>query len=135
MTLPTPEAESWEERFDKQFSNLYLINEEREEYDELVNIAVKKFISEERKRAQREILEELFNLKELTKDWEKHFYESDWTVDTLTNTKSEESILEELGTFMPRHMPVYDWNLPYNEAILLVIRRHVALSLGLTIKE
>lgn len=80
------------------------------------------------------ILEESFNLSELKKDWEEHFYESEWTVDTLKLTKTEEKIIEELGTFLPRHMAVYDWNLPYAEETILIIRRMLSLP-SLNIKE
>jgi len=63
-----------------------------------------------------------FNTKELNKEWVENFYGSDWTVDTMKLTKFETEIIEELTTFLPRHMEVYDWNLPYAEMIILIIR-------------
>ena len=65
------------------------------------------------------------NLKELNKEWENGFYESDWEPDTLEYTETERNILEELTTFLPRHMAVYDWNLPYADEIILIFRRHL----------
>lgn len=65
------------------------------------------------------------NFDELTKDWEEHFYESEWKPDTLKYTGTEKKILEELTTFLPRHMDVYDWNLPYADEIILIFRRHL----------
>ena len=72
----------------------------------------------------------LFNLKELKKDWEESFYESGWAVDTLKFTPTEKDIIKELTTFLPRHMLIYDWNLPYAEEIMLIVRRHVAKKEG-----
>lgn len=69
--------------------------------------------------------QELFNLEETEKSWEESFYESDWEVDTLTKTKVEEAISHELSYFLPRHMMPYDWNLPFIDEIILVIRRAV----------
>lgn len=65
------------------------------------------------------------NLEETKKDWEDNFYESDWEPDTLNYTDTEKKIIEELTTFLPRHLPVYDWNLPYADGILLIFRRHL----------
>lgn len=62
------------------------------------------------------------NTEELKKDWVESFYEGDWTVDTLNLTDFEKSVIEELKTFLPRHMEVYDWNLPYAEMIVLILR-------------
>jgi hypothetical protein len=70
----------------------------------------------------------IINTEELKKGWEGHFYESAWNVGTLHCTKTEEEIIKELTTFLPRHMPTYDWNLPYAEEILLIFRRHLANS-------
>lgn len=67
--------------------------------------------------------EELFNTDELTKEWIENFYEGGWELDSLKGvTDFEKSIIEELGTFLPRHMYHYDWNLPYAHAIILIIR-------------
>ena len=68
---------------------------------------------------------EPFNLEELSKPWESSFYESAWEVHTLNLTKTEKAIIDELTTFLPRHMAVYDWNLPYAEEVILCVRRHV----------
>lgn len=65
------------------------------------------------------------NFNETSREWEEHFYESDWHCDTLTLTETEKKIIGELTTFLPRHMAVYDWNLPYAEEILLIFRRHL----------
>jgi hypothetical protein len=66
------------------------------------------------------------NFEETKKDWEDEFYESEWEPDTLTYTATEKNIIQELTTFLPRHLQVYDWNLPYADAILLIFRRHLA---------
>lgn len=71
----------------------------------------------------------LFNLAETKKDWQDHFYESAWESDTLTKTPLEMEIEEELSTFLPRHMEVYDWNLPYIDFITLVVRKHIVKAL------
>ena len=71
-----------------------------------------------------------FNLKELTKDWEDNFYEGDWEVGTLSMTKVEVNIHEKLSEFLPRHMLIYDWNLPYADEIILIIRREMAKAKG-----
>ena len=73
-----------------------------------------------------EINKELFNLNELEKNWENDFYESGWHVDSLKLTDFEKDILSELTTFLPRHMDVYDWNLPYAEEMILIVRRNLA---------
>ena len=65
------------------------------------------------------------NFDETKQPWEEHFYESEWTVETLSLTETEKEIVEELTTFLPRHMYCYDWNLPYAEEIILIIRRHL----------
>lgn len=65
------------------------------------------------------------NYEELNKEWEENFYEGDWEPDTLKYTETENNIVDELKTFLPRHMPEYDWNLPYAEEILLIFRRHL----------
>ena len=65
------------------------------------------------------------NFQELNKNWEHNFYESDWDPDTLEYTATEKKIIDELKTFLPRHMDCYDWNLPYADAILLIFRRHL----------
>ena len=65
------------------------------------------------------------NFDETKQAWEEHFYEGGWTADTLTLTETEEKIVEELTTFLPRHMYYYDWNLPYAEEIVLIFRRHL----------
>jgi hypothetical protein len=69
----------------------------------------------------------MFNLEELNKDWEEGFYESNWEPDTLNTTDTEDKIIKELtDNFLPRHMPIYDWNLPYAEMIIVIIRRIIA---------
>ena len=65
------------------------------------------------------------NCEELDKPWEEDFYDDSWKPDTLNCTETENNILEELTSFLPRHMPLYDWNLPYAEEILLIFRRHL----------
>lgn len=75
-------------------------------------------------------MDEVFNIKELKKEWEDHFYESAWEPDTLNVTEVEKKIIEELGTFLPRHMIVYDWNLPFADKIILIVRRHLAKALN-----
>ena len=72
--------------------------------------------------AVRERMNELFNTKDISKEWVNEFYDSKWDCDTLSKTTFEEAFIEELGLFLPRHMPVYDWNLPYSEMIVLIIR-------------
>lgn len=69
--------------------------------------------------------------RETTKDWEENFYESDWTPDTIVYSKEENELKERLGSFLPRHMPVYDWNLPYIDEIILEIRRVFAREIQL----
>jgi hypothetical protein len=68
------------------------------------------------------------NIDELDKDWEEGFYDGDWDPHTLNTTEDEEEFLKEMRSFLPRHMPVYDWNTPYAEAILLHMRRLAAKS-------
>ncbi len=68
---------------------------------------------------EREDKQEMFNLEETEKSWEESFYESAWEPDTLTKTEVEKKISEELNYFLPRHMDVYDWNLPYIDEIIL----------------
>lgn len=63
-----------------------------------------------------------FNAKELDKKWADDFYDSAWTTDTLELTDFEKDLIEEMTSFLPRHMDVYDWNLPYAEMIILIIR-------------
>ena len=70
------------------------------------------------------------NYKELNKKWEEDFYEDGWEPDTLKYTETENNIVEELKAFLPRHMPEYDWNLPYAEGILLIFRRHLKSQYG-----
>lgn len=66
------------------------------------------------------------NTNELTKEWEESFYDSGWHVNTTHFTKTEQKIVDEITSFLPRHMPVYDWNLPYAEKIILILRRHLS---------
>lgn len=68
------------------------------------------------------------NTEELTKEWEEDFYESAWGVNTLTLTDDETALVKEMQSLLPRHMPVYDWSLPYAEAIILIIRRRASLA-------
>lgn len=63
------------------------------------------------------------NFNELEKDWEENFYDGGWESNTLIYTDTEKKIMKELKEFLPRHMPYYDWNLPYTEEILLIFRR------------
>ena len=70
-------------------------------------------------------ISKLFNTNELTKEWEAKFYEGSWRCDTMTLTTFEENLIEEMTTFLPRHMPIEDWNLPYAEEIILILRRHL----------
>ena len=82
-------------------------------------------------KAQKEILlmcakdeMEFLKKKELSKYWEENFYEDDWNCDTITDLDDEEKeIISQLTDFLPRHMDVYDWNLPYAEEIIMIIRR------------
>ena len=70
-------------------------------------------------------LDKLFNFSELEKEWSDidNFYEDEWEPDTLDLTETEKEILEELtSNLLPRHMAVYDWNLPYAELIILKLR-------------
>lgn len=60
---------------------------------------------------------------ETTKEWEDSFYESGWDVDTLVYSEEESKLKAGLSSFLPRHMDVYDWNLPYIDEIILQIRR------------
>lgn len=71
-----------------------------------------------------------FNLDETSKGWEDGFYENAWEPDTLNLTPTEEEIVEEMTNFLPRHMPKYDWNLPYAEEMVLIIRRVLAKQSG-----
>lgn len=78
---------------------------------------------------QQENIKEIVNTKELKKDWENSFYERAWKPDTLTYTEIEKKIINKLRTFLPRHMEVYDWNLPYADEIILILRRHISPAL------
>ena len=71
-------------------------------------------------------MKDKFNLHELKKEWEDGFYESAWNADTLSMTEVEANIHEQLRFFLPGHMPVYDWNRPYADEIILIIRREIA---------
>ncbi len=68
---------------------------------------------------------EKLNQNELTFEWEDSFYDGAWEPDTLHYTETEQKIIDELTSFLPRHMLNYDWNLPYAEEILLIFRRHL----------
>lgn len=68
-------------------------------------------------------MQPLFNKDELFVSWEDGFYDGDWKVNTLHLTDFEKSVVESLTEALPRHMPVYDWNLPYAEGIILILRR------------
>ena len=70
----------------------------------------------------REERDEKFNLDELSKPWVDTFYDSDWQPDDLNYTEFEKMFIEELSWFLPRHMEVYDWNLPYADMIVLILR-------------
>jgi len=73
------------------------------------------------------------NTNELTKPWEPGFYESQWEVNTLSLTNDEKAVLADMQSFLPRHMPVYDWSRPYAEAIILILRRRAASSNKITL--
>lgn len=76
--------------------------------------------------ASKELTADPFNLTETEKDWLEGFYESAWTVDTMKLTELEERIRGRLtGDFLYRHMEVYDWNLPYAEAMILIVRQEL----------
>ena len=77
---------------------------------------------------------EMFNLDELKQDWEEEFYESGWHTDTMSLTDTESKIINELTDFLPRHMEVYDWNLPYAEEVVLIVRRAIAAAVLATEK-
>lgn len=78
------------------------------------------------KLADKSLNTNLFNLNETEKDWMDSFYESGWTVDTMSMTSLEEKICAKLtGGFLYRHMEVYDWNLPYAEAMILIVRQEM----------
>lgn len=65
---------------------------------------------------------DLFNLNELTKEWEEWFDE--WKPETLKLTSFEEKLIDDwTSNCLPRHMPTHDWNLPYAESCILVLRR------------
>ena len=68
------------------------------------------------------------NTDELTKEWEESFYEGAWGVNTLALTEDESALIKDMQSLLPRHMPVYDWSLPYAEAIILILRRRTSLS-------
>lgn len=67
--------------------------------------------------------EGLLNINELHAPWEDTFYEDEWNCDTLHLTDFEKNIINKLTTFLPRHMQDYDWNLPYAEMIILILRQ------------
>ena len=73
-------------------------------------------------KAKRKGQEELFDTNDVNHDWIETFYDSGWNSSEIKFTKFEKEILEELSYFLPRHMPVYDWNRPYAEATILIIR-------------
>lgn len=88
-------------------------------------LEISKFVQQAIQTRERE----LFNTEETKKDWQETFYESDWEPDTLNKTEIESAISSELSSFLPRHMEVYDWNLPYIDYIILVVRKHVLSSI------
>ena len=65
---------------------------------------------------------ELFNTKDVNHDWIESFYEGGWNNSDMKFTEFENLILGERSYFLPRHMPYYDWNKPYAEAMILIIR-------------
>ena len=69
-----------------------------------------------------EMLKALFDTKDVDHKWIETFYESGWNDSDMKFTDFEKLILEELSYFLPRHMDVYDWNRPYAEAMILIIR-------------
>lgn len=68
------------------------------------------------------IASELFDTDDVNHEWIENFYESGWNSSDMKFTNFEKQILEELETFLPRHMPVYDWNRPYAQVVILIIR-------------
>lgn len=68
-------------------------------------------------------------LDELLKPVPKDFYDGGWYEGTYLNeeecTEQEKKFLEALSYFLPRHMEFYDWNRPYAEAILKLVRYHI----------
>ena len=57
--------------------------------------------------------------------WETKWGNLEWTVDTLSLTEDEQVFLTELcREVLPRHMPVWDWNLPFAEKIIVMLRRY-----------
>jgi len=82
-------------------------------------------------RAERSLdVGKILNTSETEKNWEKNFYESEWNCNTLKLTEVEKKMLGELTTFLPRHMYLYDWNLPYAEEIILIVRRHIKAAIA-----
>lgn len=123
-------TDSVEARFNAKFNT--------HPYDKAQHIEYKakeiiRFIKSEIKKSNSQQVEEavrkMFNLNELEKEWQEQFYESEWHPDTLKKTQLEKDIEKELGTFLPRHMDVYDWNLPYIDFITLVVRKHIKKAL------
>lgn len=45
----------------------------------------------------------------------------DWNRDFQVGT--EVVVIKSLTKALPRHMPVYDWNLPYAEGMIRILRR------------
>jgi hypothetical protein len=63
--------------------------------------------------------------KDTPPDWETKWANEEWDVDTLHLTEDEQRFLEELQSeVLPRHMPVWDWNLPFAEKIIVMMRRY-----------
>lgn len=58
-------------------------------------------------------------------EWETKWANEEWTVNTLHLTEDEQRFIEELKReVLPRHMPVWDWNLPFAEKIIVMMRRY-----------
>jgi len=63
--------------------------------------------------------------KDTPPDWETKWANEEWDVDTLHLTADEQRFLTELQReVLPRHMPVWDWNLPFAEKIIVMMRRY-----------
>ena len=57
-------------------------------------------------------------------DWETN-WPSEWDVDTLNLTEDEQRFVQELQSeVLPRHMAPWDWNLPFAEKIIVMMRRY-----------
>ena len=66
---------------------------------------------------------ELFMTEKPEAKWIESFYEGGWnSTEDIKFTEFEKELLEELQSFLPRHMHYYDWNKPYAQAVIFIIR-------------